>query len=101
MLNNGYICAIDIGSNKISACLALIKKNRMVNVFFEVAPSGGVKEGVIVDATELVICLTKIIKSLRVKSGLKIKFIHTNFSGKDISTSTAMQLSRLLNAAIK
>ena len=86
MLNKGYICAIDIGSNKISACLVLMKKNRIENIFFEVAPSCGVKEGVIVDATELVICLTKIIKNLKAKSGIKIKFIHTNFSGKDIST---------------
>ncbi|PIQ90812.1 MAG: cell division protein FtsA [Candidatus Omnitrophica bacterium CG11_big_fil_rev_8_21_14_0_20_41_12] len=85
MLNN-YICAIDIGSNKISASLAKIKKNRIEDIFFDCLPSSGVKEGVIVDATQLVVCLGKIIKSLRAKSGLKIKFIHTNFSGKDIST---------------
>jgi cell division protein FtsA len=86
MLNNGYICAIDIGSNKISAALALVRKNKINNIFFDCFPSRGVKEGVIVDATELVICLTKILKSLKTKSGFKIKFIHTNFSGKDIST---------------
>jgi len=86
MLTKSYICAVDIGSNKISACLALIKKNRLVNIFFDVMPSLGVKEGVIVDATELVICVTKLLKNLKAKSGLKIKFIHTNFSGKDIST---------------
>lgn len=86
MLNNSYICAIDIGSNKIAAALALIKKNKISNIYFDCFVSRGVKEGVIVDATELVICLTKILKSLKNKSGLKIKFIHTNFSGKDIST---------------
>ena len=86
MLNNNYICAIDIGSNKISVALAGIRKNKISNIFFDSLPSRGVKEGVIVDATELVICLTKILKSLKTKSGLKIKFIHTNFSGKDIST---------------
>lgn len=85
MLNN-YICAIDIGSNKISASLVRIKKNHIEDIFFDCLPSSGVKEGVIVDATQLVVCLGKIIKSLRAKSGLKIKFIHTNFSGKDIST---------------
>ncbi len=87
MFNNSYICAIDIGSNKIAASVAQVKRGRLGNIFFEVMPSRGVKEGVIVDATELVTCLTKIIKSLKTKSGLKIKFIHTNFSGKDISTS--------------
>jgi len=86
MLNKNYICALDIGSNKISACLAQVKKNRIENIFFDVMPSSGVKQGVIVDATELVICLTKILKSLKSKSGLKIKYIHTNFSGRDIST---------------
>ncbi|MDP3041120.1 MAG: cell division protein FtsA [Candidatus Omnitrophota bacterium] len=86
MLNNSYICAIDIGSNKISAALAVLRKNKISNIYFDCFPSRGVKEGVIVDATELVICLTKILKSLKAKSGLKIKFIHTNFSGKDIST---------------
>lgn len=86
MFYNSYICAIDIGSNKIAATVAGVKRGRLGNIFFEVMPSRGVKEGVIVDATELVACLTKIIKSLKTKSGLKIKFIHTNFSGKDIST---------------
>ena len=86
MLNNSYICALDIGSHKISAALALIRKNKINNIFFDCFVSRGVKEGVIVDATELVICLTKILKSLKTKSGLKIKYIHTNFSGKDIST---------------
>ncbi len=86
MLNNNYICAIDIGSNKIAGCLAKVKKNRIEDVFFEAMPSSGVKEGVIVDATQLVVCLSKIMKSLKTKSGLKIKYIHANFSGKDILT---------------
>ena len=86
MLNHSYICALDIGSQKIAAVLAQIKKNKIENIFFETLPSAGVKDGMIVDATELVICLTKIIKSLKVKSGSKIKFIHINFSGKDITT---------------
>jgi len=86
MLYNSYLCSVDIGSQKISAAVALVKRGRLESIFFETCPSRGVKEGVIVDATELVTCLTKAIKALKAKSGLKIKFIHTNFSGKDIST---------------
>jgi len=41
---------------------------------------------VIVDATELTGCLTKTLKNLKNKSDLKIKYIHANFSGRDIST---------------
>lgn len=86
MFYNSYICAIDIGSNKIAATVAGVKRGRLGDIFFEAMPSRGVKEGVIVDATELVACLSKIVKSLKIKSGLKIKLIHANFSGKDIST---------------
>jgi cell division protein FtsA len=86
MLSNSYICAIDIGSNKIAASLAQVRRNNIENIFFETIPSAGVKQGVIVDALELVTCLTKVIKNLKSKSGLRVKFIHTNFSGKDIST---------------
>ncbi|MCK9431724.1 MAG: cell division protein FtsA [Candidatus Omnitrophica bacterium] len=86
MLNNNYLCAVDIGSHKVSAVLALVKKNKISSVFFDYLPSGGVREGVIVDATGLVDCLTRLLKSLQFKSGIKIKFIHTNFSGKDILT---------------
>ena len=86
MLNNSYICVVDIGSNKIAASLAQIKKWRIEHIYFDTVVSSGVKEGVIVDALELVTCLGKVLKSLRAKSGLKIKFIHTNFSGRDIST---------------
>lgn len=86
MLNNNYICAVDIGSNKIAAACVRLKKGRIDEVFFDSLPSVGVKEGVIVDATQLVTCLSRVIKGLRAKSGLKVKYIHTNFSGKDILT---------------
>lgn len=86
MLYNNYICAVDIGSNKIASCLAQLRRNRLEDIFFDVVPSAGVKEGVIVDAVELTGCLTRILKGLKNKSGIKIKYIHTNFSGRDIST---------------
>ncbi|TAM39783.1 cell division protein FtsA [bacterium] len=86
MFYNNYICAVDIGSNKIASSLAQFRRNRMEDIFFDVLPSAGVKDGVIVDAVELTGCLTRIIKSLKTKSGIKIKYIHTNFSGRDIST---------------
>lgn len=86
MLNNGYLCTVDIGSSKISAALAQVKNNKISNIFFDSLISRGVKEGIIVDATELVICLTKLLKALKNSSGVKIKYVHANFSGKDIST---------------
>jgi cell division protein FtsA len=86
MLNNNYLCAVDIGSSKIAAGLAQVRKNRIENIYFDSMISGGIKGGVIVDALELVSCLTKILKNLKFKSGARFKFIHTNFSGSGIST---------------
>ncbi|MCK9572083.1 MAG: cell division protein FtsA [Candidatus Omnitrophica bacterium] len=86
MINKSYVCALDIGSSKIACALALIKRNHIENIYFDSIPSRGVKAGVIIDAVELVSMLSKVIKNLELQSGIKVKFIHTNFSGKDIST---------------
>lgn len=103
MLNlNNYICTLDIGSSKIAAALAAIKKRRISSIFFECVPSKGVKQGSIVDATELIDVITKLMKNLKAKSGIKnIKFIYTNISGKDIITKHSRAIIPLLEKGNK
>lgn len=83
---NSYICALDIGSSKIAAALALLKGRRIVNIFFDSVPSRGVKNGSIVDSIELVGSISRLMSSLKAKSGIKIKFLHANISGQDLTT---------------
>jgi len=85
MLNN-YICAVDIGSSKIAGIVVEIKRKHIANIFFDTFPSKGVKRGMIVDSAGMVGCIGKLLKNLKVKSGINIKFIHTNISGLDIIT---------------
>ncbi len=84
MLRNNYICALDIGSSKISAVAAEIRKKRIVSLYFESLSSRGVRNGLIVDSVSLLDSIGKCLKALQRKSGLKIKFIYTNVSGQDI-----------------
>jgi cell division protein FtsA len=86
---SSYICGLDIGSSKISACLLEIKGKRLSNIFFETAPSKGVKSGVIVDSIELVNAVSKLMKSLKARSGINVKYVYTNISGQDIVTKTS------------
>lgn len=87
MLNlNNYICALDIGSSKIAAAVAEIKKGRINNVFFESSQTKGIKRGVIVDSVALINSVGKLLNNLKAKSGINIKFISTNISGQDIIT---------------
>jgi len=87
MLNlNSYICALDIGSNKIAAALAQFKRKRLSNIFFDSVPSKGVRGGIIVDSIELVGSIGRLMKNLRAKSGINVKFLYTNISGQDIVT---------------
>ena len=87
MLNlNNYICTLDIGSSKIAACVAQIKRKRIANIFFESLPSKGVKKGIIVDSIDLVNTISRLLKNLKAKSGIKIKLIYINISGEDIVT---------------
>lgn len=85
MLNN-YICALDIGSSKVAAALAVIKKKKIASIFFDSIPSKGIKRGSITDSISLVDCVTRVLKNIKVKSGINFKFICTNISGEDIIT---------------
>jgi cell division protein FtsA len=86
MLRN-YICALDIGSSKIAAAVAEIKKGRIVNIFFETQNQvKGLKNGSISDSIELTGSIGRTLKNLKAKSGLRIKFLYTNISGLDIAT---------------
>ncbi|MDD2927912.1 MAG: hypothetical protein PHE30_03570, partial [Candidatus Omnitrophica bacterium] len=85
MLNN-YICTLDIGSSKISACLAYFKKKRLASIYFESLPVQGMREGSIVDSIGLIGSVTRALKNLKAKSGVNIKFISVNISGQDIVT---------------
>ncbi|OQB11057.1 MAG: Cell division protein FtsA [Candidatus Omnitrophica bacterium ADurb.Bin205] len=85
MLSN-YICALDIGSSKVTAVLAEIRKKKLVNFFLDSVPIKSVKEGVIVDSAGLTSSITKILKGLKNKSGINIKFLSVNISGQDIIT---------------
>lgn len=86
LMFNNYICAVDIGSSKISACVAEVKRKRIANIFFESIPSKGIKRGVIIDSIDLIGSIGQALKNLKVKSGINIKSIHTNISGQDIVT---------------
>lgn len=83
---NSYICALDIGSNKLSACLAQIKKRKISALYFETMPSKGVRAGLVVDSIELIGQVTKLLKALKAKSGVNFKYVFTSVSGEDIVT---------------
>lgn len=86
MLSDNYICALDIGSSKIAGCVAVLKKGRIRNIWFDSAPSRGVREGIIVDSIDLITVITSLMKRLKTISGVNIRFVHTNISGKDLFT---------------
>lgn len=86
MLNNNYICGLDISSSKIAAACVLIEKKRIAGCFFDTMPSKGLKGGVIVDPIGLVGSIGRVLKNLKNKSGINIKFVYANISGQDILT---------------
>ncbi len=82
---NNYICALDIGSSKISAVAARLKGGRLSNLFFESMPSKGIKRGAIVDSVALIGAVSSVLKNLKNKSGINIKFVYANISGRDVN----------------
>jgi len=85
MLNN-YICALDIGSSKIAGAVAVLKRKRITEIFFDSVPAKGIKRGVIINSIDLIDSITRVLKNLKNKSGINIKFIYASISGEDIVT---------------
>jgi cell division protein FtsA len=83
MLEN-YICALDIGSSKIAAVVAQVKKGHITRMSFETVPARGIKKGVVVDAVDLVDAVTLLMKNLKNSSGITVRSLYTNISGKHI-----------------
>ncbi len=86
ILNNNYICALDIGSSKIAVCVAELSRRRLSNIYLENILSRGAKCGVVTDSIELVNSITKLMKNLKSRSGINIKSVYANISGKDMLT---------------
>ncbi|MBN1913426.1 MAG: cell division protein FtsA [Candidatus Omnitrophica bacterium] len=84
--SDNYICALDIGSSKIAAAVAEVKRGRIKNIFLEEAVSKGVKNGAIVNSIDLIGAISQLLKALKHKSGVNIKMLHVGLCGKDITT---------------
>lgn len=85
MLTN-YICALDIGSSKIAACLAKVRGTQIIDLFLDATLARGVRRGSIIDSIEFSESVTQILKHLRQKSGIHIKYVHVGFTGENIIT---------------
>jgi cell division protein FtsA len=83
---NSYICALDIGASKIAAAVAQIKKGRIAEIFFEATPAKGMRGGTVSDSVALNALVSKTLKKLKSRSGLRIKYVYANISGTDIIT---------------
>ncbi len=81
-----YICALDIGSSKLAASLAVTNKKHISRLFFESAPVKGIKHGMVTDAMEAVSSISRLMKALKAKSGINIRFVYANISGQNIVT---------------
>lgn len=86
MLNDNYICALDISSSKIAAVVAQLKGRRINSLFFDTALSKGIKQGIVLNSVDLISALSSFLKSLKAKSGINIKYVYANISGQDIIT---------------
>ncbi|MDD4941315.1 MAG: cell division protein FtsA [Candidatus Omnitrophica bacterium] len=85
MLEN-CICALDIGSSKIAAVAAQVKKGHITRMSLETVPARGISKGVIVDSVDLVDAVTQVMKNLRSSSGITVRSLFANISGKHITT---------------
>lgn len=81
---NNYICGLDISSSKISAAVAQVNKGSIAALFCESLPSRGIKNGAVVNSIELTGCIEEVLKKLKGRSGINIKYVYAGIPGLDI-----------------
>ncbi len=84
LFGNNYVCALDIGSSKLVACVARFKREELSSIAFASVPSKGMRAGVIVDSIDLINSITALMKDLRAKTGISVKYVYTTISGRDV-----------------
>lgn len=86
-MKSNYVCALDLGSSKIAACLArLNKKNKVCGILFESIATRGIKKGRIADIQEVSNCIEQLLKSVSKSAGINIRSVYINIYGTDIIT---------------
>jgi cell division protein FtsA len=83
---DSYICVLDVGSSKIAACVARLKRKRIVDIFCESIAVKGIRKGVIVDSVDLTDAIAEVVKKLKDISRINIRMIHANISGRHLIT---------------
>jgi cell division protein FtsA len=81
-----YICGIDIGSSKIAACLGGFRGRELTQIWWDSVTAAGVKRGQVEDAQGLTAALSKLLKNLEAKSGIKIKSVYLGIASQNIVT---------------
>ncbi|MGD9015174.1 MAG: cell division protein FtsA [Candidatus Omnitrophota bacterium] len=79
-----YICAIDIGSSKIAACLGCFKGRELTRVWWDCTTAVGIKCGQWHDVQGLLDSLSGLLKNLKAKSGVKIKSVYLGIATQNI-----------------
>ena len=79
-----YICGIDIGSSKVAVCLGGFKGSELNQLWWDSAATVGVKQGQWQDIGSLTAALSKLLKNLKAKSGVKIKSAYLGIASQNI-----------------
>jgi cell division protein FtsA len=87
-MRSKYICTLDLGSSKFTCCLAKLRKNGSVEgLFLESIPSLGMKRGRVIDIQGVSNTIDRLLKMMKVKSGVNIRDLYINVYGQDVTTT--------------
>ncbi len=82
---NDYICALDIGTTKISALIAEVDDNQELKIIgFGMAPSEGLRRGVVINLDKTVQAIIKAREEAERMAGVEIETVYAGIAGDHI-----------------
>lgn len=85
MKNSSIVAVLDIGSSKVSCCIADINKNiNIISVGYCICT--GVKSGIIIDMESVEKSIVRAVEMAEKSANLRVKSVYVNISGKNIKS---------------
>ncbi|MBL7158271.1 MAG: hypothetical protein ISS91_02060 [Candidatus Omnitrophica bacterium] len=86
----GLITILDLGCDRLAACLGSIHKKSSLSIFArESAPSRGIKDGAVIDAAMAIEEITALLSKLRRKNKRVTRGVHVTITGSGLSSQVS------------
>jgi len=100
-VNERIITGLDVGTTKVCAIVGELTDSSLKIIGFGMAPSRGIKKGVVINIDETVESIKKAVHDAEVMAGVKISNVHVGIAGGHIKSYNSTGVIAIKNKVVR